>query len=278
MIRLAKNVHSIGIAPALGEISQRPQASRRERWSNWRPAECQLPMGHEDRDLHAQLIYEALTYADWTLWRSSTANREGGWRAPEFPLGRHEEGAGTTDRHGWRSRPLKTLLASRHDSKSIPSTVFLGEPRNAFIIADQRTGKFDRRGNQKPISRVAVFKMVKFIAAAGGPMAKRHRLDARAIKEALNPFGHGNVEFNPTGVNEQRNLPCRHGAQKNGAAVLPAPVDEATGRRAQALVATVEPQSNVRVEQNSVRHRSSSRPVSASGSTSRTGATKSTPS
>ena len=48
---------------------------------------------------------------------------------------------------------FKHSFASRHDSESMPLTIFLGEPRNAFLIADQRTGKFERRGNQKPICR-----------------------------------------------------------------------------------------------------------------------------
>ena len=99
-------------------------------------------MGAPDRDLHAQLIYEALTYAGWMLCRFFNRKQGRGLAtlhtAPEFPLGRHDEVlvqrtgmGGDLDpfaRDGWSVLAksfstkqnkicFKTHLASRHDSE-----------------------------------------------------------------------------------------------------------------------------------------------------------------
>ena len=64
--------------------------------------------------------------------------------------------------------------------------------------------------------------------------------------------------------------------QTNGSAALL--VDQSTRRWSQGLVAAVEPERDMRVEEQAIRHRSISRPVAASGSTSRAGAISSKPS
>src|SRR5204862_2027720 len=107
-------------------------------------------------------------------------------------------------------------------------------------------------------------------------MVERRRLDAGTLKKARNPALDREIELNSSGIDEQRDLPGRHGTQANDPVVLPAAIDQTTGRRTQAFVAAVEPEGDMRVEQQLVRHRSISRPVAASGSTSRAGATTST--
>ncbi len=156
--------------------------------------------------------------------------------------------------------------------------MLLAEADDALIIGDQRTSKLDRRRNQKPVRRIAVFEMMQLIAAGGSLVTQRHRFDSETIEETLDPCRNGNVEVDPSGVNEKSDLPNRDVAEQNGAAVLPANVDQGTRRNAQSVIATVEPEGDVGVEQKAIGQRSISRPVSASGSTSRAGATTSTPS
>ena len=117
--------------------------------------------------------------------------------------------------------------------------MLLAEADDALIIGDQRTSKLDRRRNQKSVRRIAVFEMMQLIAAADSMVTQRQCFDAGTIEETLDPCRNGNVEVDPSGVNEKRNLPNRDGAEQNGAAVLPAAVDQGTRRSAQSVVATV---------------------------------------
>ena len=158
-------------------------------------------------------------------------------------------------RHGfYRSRlatrgrittsPSRRLFAlntiSRVDCEPVLSAMLLAEADDALIVGDQRTSKLDRRRNQESVRRIAVFEMMQLIAAGGSLVTQRHCFDAGTIEETLDPCRNGNVEVDPSGVNEKRNLPNRDGAEQNGAAVLPAAVDQGTRRSAQSVVATVE--------------------------------------
>jgi hypothetical protein len=97
--------------------------------------------------------------------------------------------------------------------------VLLAETDDALIIGDQRTSKLDRRRNQKSVRRIAVFEMMQLVATGGSLVTQRHCFDAGTIEETLDPWRNGNVEVDPSGVNEKRNLPNRDGAEQNGAAV-----------------------------------------------------------
>src|SRR5208282_5554173 len=82
---------------------------------------------------------------------------------------------------------------------------------------------------------VVAFEMMQLIAATGGPMGERRGLDAGAAEKALDPRLDGNVEIDPAGVDEQRNLPGGDGAEENRAAAAPAAVNEGTRRVPQAV-------------------------------------------
>ena len=119
-------------------------------------------------------------------------------------------------RNGFVHAPTANLV--------LPAVV-LTETRNALIIGDKPTSEFDRRRDEEPVRRVTVFEMMQLIAAAGGAMAERRRLDARTAEKALDPRLDGNIEIDPAGVDQQRNLPRRDGAEKNRTAAAPAGVD-----------------------------------------------------
>ena len=155
--------------------------------------------------------------------------------------------------------------------------VLLAETRNALVIGDKRTSELDRRRDEEPVRRVAAFEMMQLIAAAGGPMAERRGLNAWTAEKALDPRLDGNIEIDPAGVDEQHNLPGGDGAEENRAAAAPAAVDEGARRVPQAVLPAVEPEGDMGVEEKAFRQRLTSRPVSASGSTSSAGAMRSTP-
>ena len=48
------------------------------------------------------------------------------------------------------------------------STMLFAEANDALVISDQRTGELDRRRDQKPVRRVAVFEVMELIAAGCG--------------------------------------------------------------------------------------------------------------
>jgi len=75
--------------------------------------------------------------------------------------------------------------------------------------------------------------MVQLIAARSRPMVQRHRLNTGTIEKPLDSRFNGNVEIDPSGVDKQRNLPGRDGAEENRAAVSPAAVDQGTRLGAQ---------------------------------------------
>lgn len=56
------------------------------------------------------------------------------------------------------------------DVEAITATISLGKSPYAFIVGHQRARELNRGGNEKPIRRVAVLKMMKVVAAGGGPM------------------------------------------------------------------------------------------------------------
>ena len=62
----------------------------------------------------------------------------------------------------------------------MPPSMLLAEARDALVIGDERAGELDRRGDQEPVGRVAMFEMMEPIAASRGPISERDRFDARA--------------------------------------------------------------------------------------------------
>jgi len=85
--------------------------------------------------------------------------------------------------------------------------MLLGEAGDAVVIGNQRAGKADGRGDQQPVRRIALFKMMNLVAARSGKVVKRHRLDARTIDKALDPTLGRKIEIDAACVGEQRNLP-----------------------------------------------------------------------
>ena len=98
---------------------------------------------------------------------------------------------------------------SRVDCEPVLSAMLPAEADDALIVGDQRTSKLDRRRNQKSVRRIAVFAMMQLIAAGGSLLTQRHCFDAGTIEETLDPCRNGNVEVDPSGVKEKRDLPNR---------------------------------------------------------------------
>src|SRR5262245_31878751 len=119
---------------------------------------------------------------------------------------------------------------------------------------------------------------MKFIGVGSRTIAEGNTFDTQPTDKALNPCLNRNVEIDPPGIDEQRNLPRGDRAQENRSAATPAIVDQVPRRGTQAVIAAIEPEDDVRIKQQGISHLSTSRPVSASGSTSRTRARRSTPS
>jgi len=124
-------------------------------------------------------------------------------------------------RLGWQPNALRRALGSGADREAIAAAMLLGEASDAVMIGNQRAGEADGCGDQQPVRRIALFKVMKLIAARSGKVIKRHRLDARAIDEALDPSLGWKIEVDAAYVSEQRNLPSGYGAQKKGAAIFP---------------------------------------------------------
>ena len=120
-----------------------------------------------------------------------------------------------------RSRRRSAPYGSHPDGEPVLPAMLLAETRDALVIGDQRTIKLDRRRNEKPVRRVAIFQMMQLMAAAGGPMAKRRRLDAGTPEKPLDPRLDGNIEIDPSDIDQQRDLPGGDGAKENRPAVPP---------------------------------------------------------
>ena len=140
--------------------------------------------------------------------------------------------------------------------KPVLSAIICGEAQDALIIGNQRTGEFDRGRDQEPIRRVAMFELIETIAAGSGTMAERRRLNAGPLEEARNPCLDRKIQLDPPAVDEQSNFLDTDGTQTDGSPVLPAIVDQCTRRRTQEVVAAIEPERDMRVEQKCIRHRS----------------------
>src|SRR6516164_8253937 len=128
---------------------------------------------------------------------------------------------------------------SRADREPVLPAAPLAEARNPLVVSNQWTSELDRRGNQQTIGRVSVLEMVQLIGTRGSAVAEEHRLDAWTVEKPLSPCIDRNVEVDTTGIDEQGDLPDRHGTQINRTAVVPAAVDQRPGRRAQAIIASV---------------------------------------
>ncbi len=62
--------------------------------------------------------------------------------------------------------PLITVL--RIHCGPVLTAMLFAESNDALVIGDQQTSKLDRRRNQKPVRRVAVFEVMELIAAGCG--------------------------------------------------------------------------------------------------------------
>jgi len=109
------------------------------------------------------------------------------------------------------------------------SAIVCREAQNSLIIGNQRTSKFDRGRDQKPIRRVAMFELVKTITAGSGTMAERCRLDTRPLEEPRDPCLDRKIQLDPPAVDEQRNFPDADSTQTNSYPVLPATVNSEHG-------------------------------------------------
>jgi hypothetical protein len=76
-----------------------------------------------------------------------------------------------------------------------------------LVVGDQRTAQLDRAGNQQAVRRITVWQAVQRRGPASRPMAQRHRFDPGAIEKALDPLLDRAVQFDPSGVDQQRDLP-----------------------------------------------------------------------
>src|SRR4051794_29535909 len=107
------------------------------------------------------------------------------------------------------------------------------------------------------------------IAARGGQRVQWYGFDAGSINKTADPRLDRHIKRDPPGIGEQCNFPGRHGAEQYGPAAMPTIVDKQARRREQTVVTAVEPKDDMRIEQQGIGHCSTSRPVAASGSSSR---------
>ncbi len=166
----------------------------------------------------------------------------------------------------------------RSDSEAILSAMFPAKVRDAFVISDQRTGEFDRGGDQKPVCRVAVLQMMKLIGMRGGLEAERHGLNAGTPDKALHPAIDRNIELNPPAIDKQCNFPSGDGAQKNRSAILQ---QSSINVRVESRKLSLPLSSHNAIcvsREEAVDQCCISRPVSESSSSLRIGAIRSTPS
>ena len=161
----------------------------------------------------------------------------------------------------WRTPPRlfragrATPLASGAGRETVLTAMPVGKAQDAFVVRDQRAREFDRGGNQQSIGGIAMLEVVQLVAATGGAMAERHRLDPGTTEEARHPRLDRQVQFDPPNIDEQRNFPYGNCAQADNPAISLAVIDPAARCRTQAVVPTVEPERNMRVEQQGVGHR-----------------------
>ena len=108
-------------------------------------------------------------------------------------------------------------------------------------------------------------------------MPERQRSDPRPTKKARNPAIDRQIEFDVALVDQERNFPDADRAQIDGSAPVPAFVNDCARGSPELVTTTVQPESDMSVEEEPLAHRRSSRPVAASGVSLNTGPIKSTP-
>jgi hypothetical protein len=113
--------------------------------------------------------------------------------------------------------------------------------------------------------------MMKLIAPRSRTMSKRHRLDAGTLQKALYPRANWKIQIDAPRIDEQRHLPNRDDAESNGSTFSPATIDHGLRCQAQPVIAAIEPEGDMCVEQQCLRHWSISRPVWVSGAISEDG-------
>jgi hypothetical protein len=118
---------------------------------------------------------------------------------------------------------------------------------------------------------------MEFVGATCGGVAEGESVDRGTIEETPDPIPDRKIELNASSIDEQRDLPGADRTQVDRPATVPTGINRGTGSVTQILAAAVQPQRNVRIEQDGVRQRLISLPVAASGSTSSTGAVRSMP-
>jgi len=73
---------------------------------------------------------------------------------------------------------------------------------DAIVIGNQRASQLDRRCDEKPVRRVAVFEMMELIGARCRTGSERSRIDAGAREKAVDPGIDGKIEFDAAGIDE----------------------------------------------------------------------------
>ena len=73
---------------------------------------------------------------------------------------------------------------------------------DAIVIGNQRASQLDRRCDEKPVRRVAVFEMMELIGARRRAGSERDRIDAWAREKALDPGIDGKIELDAAGIDE----------------------------------------------------------------------------
>ncbi len=150
------------------------------------------------------------------------------------------------------------------------------EPAYPIVVGHKRAAETYGAGDKQTICRIAVFQMVQAICMGCCHMIELHGFESRSIQEALHPRVHRQVEFDEALVHEHRDLPYADRTEENSATGLPCRVNRPPGCLTQTGFAAIQPQDDMRIEQQ-IRHRRISRPISASIASSRIGWVRSTP-
>lgn len=166
-------------------------------------------------------------------------------------------------------------IRSRNREPILPSSR-PGESADSLVVGDERAASVDGAGYEQSVGGVTMLQMVQIIGECRSPMVKRHCFKAGAAEKSLHPSINRQIELNGSLVNEHRDFPHADCAQKDSTTGLPGRLYRLLRCLSQANVAVVQPQRDVRIEQQ-VAHRRISAPVSASISSSKTGCVRSTP-
>ena len=167
---------------------------------------------------------------------------------------------------------------SAQSGKPVPAAIFLGKPSDPRIVCDQWTAEIDRRRDEQAIGGIPMFEFSKPICHGRRGYAQGCALNPGHPDQTLDPRLDGPIQYHASPIDQLSDLPDGYRTDQDFATPPPTVVDQRARIRTETFVPAIEPESDVRIEQECIGQRAISAPVSVSGSSSKIGAIKSTPS